>query len=159
MTTSGRALFIAPAFPRYAASRVSGFSRIVHVLNTTTSASSGLGASPSPRDSSMPLMRSESCAFIWQPNVVTWYRRIAVEGYPAAATRPSTRLKRARLLRHLDRPALADDDHFDLPRVLELILDLTCDLVREQHGAVVVHLGGLDDHPDLATRLKRVRLR
>jgi hypothetical protein len=22
------------------------------------------------------LMRSESCAFIWHPNVVTWYRRI-----------------------------------------------------------------------------------
>jgi len=22
----------------------------------------------------MPLIRSESCAFIWQPNVVTWYR-------------------------------------------------------------------------------------
>ena len=62
-----------------AASRVSGFSRIVHVLNTITSASSANGASPSPSDSSMPLMRSESCAFIWQPNVVTWYRRIAVE--------------------------------------------------------------------------------
>jgi hypothetical protein len=24
----------------------------------------------------MPLMRSESWAFIWQPNVVTWYRRM-----------------------------------------------------------------------------------
>ena len=29
---------------------------------------------PRPSSSSMPLMRSESCAFIWQPNVVTWYR-------------------------------------------------------------------------------------
>ena len=60
------------AFPRYAASRVSGFSRIVHVLKTTTSASSGDAASPRPSDSSMPLIRSESWAFIWQPNVVTW---------------------------------------------------------------------------------------
>src|SRR5262245_2130787 len=51
---------------------------MVHVLNTITSASSGDGASPSPSSSSMPLMRSESWAFIWQPNVVTWYRRIDV---------------------------------------------------------------------------------
>ena len=29
-------------------------------------------ASPRPSSSSMPLMRSESCAFIWQPKVVTW---------------------------------------------------------------------------------------
>ena len=43
---------------------VSGFSRIVQVLKTTTSASSGEGASPSPSSSSMPLIRSESWAFI-----------------------------------------------------------------------------------------------
>ena len=30
----------------------------------------------------MPLMRSESWAFIWQPNVVTWYRFKARESYP-----------------------------------------------------------------------------
>ena len=52
--------------------RSSAFSRIVQVLKTTTSASSWLGASPSPSDSSRPLIRSESCTFIWQPNVVTW---------------------------------------------------------------------------------------
>ena len=51
---------------------MSGFSRIVHVLKTSTSASSCAVASPSPSDSSMPLIRSESWAFIWQPNVVTW---------------------------------------------------------------------------------------
>ena len=55
---------------------MSGFSRIVQVLKTSTSASSCAVASPSPSDSSMPLIRSESWAFIWQPNVVTWYRRI-----------------------------------------------------------------------------------
>ena len=48
------------ALPRYAASRVSGFSRTVHVLKTTTSASFADVASPSPSDSSMPLIRSES---------------------------------------------------------------------------------------------------
>src|SRR5436190_22993302 len=58
----------------YAANFVSGFARIVHVLKTTTSASSWAAASPSPSDSSMPLIRSESWAFIWQPKVVTWYR-------------------------------------------------------------------------------------
>ena len=60
-----------------AAKRWSGFSRIVHVLKTRTSASSREAASPKPSDSSVPLMRSESCAFIWQPNVVTKYRRMA----------------------------------------------------------------------------------
>ena len=39
----------------------------------------GRTASPRPSSSSMPLIRSESCAFIWQPNVVTWYRRIGAE--------------------------------------------------------------------------------
>jgi hypothetical protein len=56
----------------WAAKRVSGFSRIVQVLRTITSASSCEAASPSPSSSSRPLIRSESCAFIWQPNVVTW---------------------------------------------------------------------------------------
>ena len=28
----------------------------------------------------MPFMRSESCSFIWQPNVVTWNDFTAVEG-------------------------------------------------------------------------------
>jgi hypothetical protein len=56
----------------YAANFVSGFSRIVHVLKTTTSASACEGASPRPSYSSMPLIRSLSWAFIWQPNVVTW---------------------------------------------------------------------------------------
>src|SRR6185437_1664620 len=71
---SGRSRFRAPASPMYAANFVSGFSRIVQVLKTTTSAASWLAASPSPSSSSMPLMRTLSCAFIWQPKVVTWYR-------------------------------------------------------------------------------------
>ena len=71
MIVSGRSRLRAAASPMYAASFVSGFSRIVQVLNTTTSASAALAASPSPSSSSMPLMRSESWAFIWQPKVVT----------------------------------------------------------------------------------------
>ena len=61
----------AAALPRCAARRVSGFWRTVQVLKTTTSAASSEAASPRPSDSSMPLIRSESCAFIWHPNVVT----------------------------------------------------------------------------------------
>ena len=44
------------------------------------------------------------------------------------------------LLGDFDRAALADDRHLDLARILELVLDLARDLVRQQHGAVVVHL-------------------
>src|SRR5437764_2201055 len=81
MIVSGRSRLRAAASPMYAANFVSGFSRIVHVLKTTTSASPCVGASPRPSSSSMPLMRSESCAFIWHPNVVTAYVRTC-PGYP-----------------------------------------------------------------------------
>src|SRR4029453_10199454 len=63
-----------------------------------------------------------------------------------------------RLLRHLDGARLADHDHLHLAGVLELILDLSRYLVRQQCGALVVHLGGLDDDADLAPRLEGVRL-
>src|SRR5204863_7933730 len=61
-----------------------------------------------------------------------------------------------RLLGELDSPALSDDRHFHLARVLELGLDLARDLVREQDGAVVVDLRRLDDHADLPASLERV---
>jgi hypothetical protein len=64
LALSGCSRLRAAASPRYAASFVSGFSRIVHVLRTTTSASSALGASPSPSSSSSPLIRSLSWTFI-----------------------------------------------------------------------------------------------
>ena len=56
------------------------------------------------------------------------------------------------------RAALADDRHLDLARVLELVLDLARDLVREQDRRVVVDLLRLDDHADLAAGLQRVDL-
>jgi hypothetical protein len=71
MTRSGSARLSAAACARCAAKRWSGFSRTVQVLKTITSASSWALASPMPSDSSMPLIRSESWAFIWQPKVVT----------------------------------------------------------------------------------------
>src|SRR5215831_4175098 len=68
------------------------------------------------------------------------------------------RLVRPALLRELDRAGLPDHGHLDLAGVLELILDLARDLVREQDGTVVVDLLRLDDHADLAARLERVDL-
>src|SRR5207237_8125379 len=59
---------------------------------------------------------------------------------------------------HVRGAALADHRHPDLARVLEVVLDLACDLVREQDGCVVVDLGRLDEHPDLAAGLQRVDL-
>jgi hypothetical protein len=50
----------------------------------------------------------------------------------------------ARVLRDVHRPALPDDGHLHLARVLELVLDLAGDLVGEEDGAVVVDLAGPD---------------
>src|SRR6188472_3559142 len=63
------------------------------------------------------------------------------------------------LLATSNRTRLTDHDHLHLTRILELVLDLARDLVREQGGAIVVDLGRLYDHADLTTRLQRVRLR
>src|SRR5215213_11749231 len=90
----------------------------------------------------MPFMRSESCSFIWQPNVVTW-KRFAAD---------------IALTSVVGGPRLPDDRHLDLARVLELLLDLAGDLVREQDGAVVVERARLDHHADLAAGLHGVDL-
>src|SRR3954449_4304012 len=86
----------------------------------------------------MPFMRSESCSFIWQPKVVTW-------NFMALSS-------------VVRRPRLPDDRDLDLPGVLELLLDLARDLVREQHGAVVVEGTGHHHHADLAAGLHGVDL-
>jgi hypothetical protein len=86
------------------------------------------------------------------------YRRPA-RARPATTAQPTPERRRGYLLRHLDGAALANDDDLDLARVLQLIFDLTGDLVREQDGSVVVDLGRLDDHADLPSRLQRVGLR
>src|SRR5262245_19236475 len=69
---------------------------------------------------------------------------------------PLRRVLRAALLRVLDRPRFADDRHLDLPRILEMLLDLAGDLVREQRGLVVSDLLGLHDHANLTAGLQRV---
>ena len=51
--------------------RLSADSRIEQVLKRIRSASSREAASPYPSDWSIPFIRSESCSFIWHPNVVT----------------------------------------------------------------------------------------
>src|SRR4051794_28153458 len=94
----------------------------------------------------MPFMRSESCSFIWQPNVVTWKRFIR---------RPMVGGSLARVVRGA---RLADDGHLDLARILELLLDLAGDLVRQEDGAVVVERARLDHHADLAAGLHGIDL-
>src|ERR671916_61197 len=86
----------------------------------------------------MPFMRSESCSFIWQPKVVTW-NFIALASVVGG-------------------PRLPDHGDLDLAGVLELLLDLARDLVREQDGAVVVERARDDHHADLAARLHGVDL-
>src|SRR3954447_14351090 len=87
----------------------------------------------------MPFIRSESCSFIWHPKVVTWKRFTALTSV----------VGRARLPDHGD---------LDLPRVLELLLDLAGDLVAEQDGAVVVERARYDHDADLAPGLHGVDL-
>ncbi len=76
-------------------------------------------------------------------DVVPAHRRRRVARPRSSLTARSAQRDRCRvsaLLRHLDRATLADDDHLDLARILELILDLPGDLVREKDRAVVVDL-------------------
>src|SRR6478752_5030231 len=142
-TRSGSSDFSRLASPRWATNRLSADSRIEQVLNRIRSASARPCASSYPSDSSMPFMRSESCSFIWHPNVVTWNDFIDPRGYSARVVR---------------RSGLPDHRHLDLTGVLELLLDLAGDLVREQDGAVVVEGAGVEHDADLAARLHRVDL-
>src|SRR4051794_39419405 len=59
---------------------------MVHVLSTTTSASRKLSVRSMPSASRRPAMRSESCSFIWHPNVRTTYLRVTRRGYASAGT-------------------------------------------------------------------------
>ena len=71
MSMPGRASLADLRDATWPRSLISAFSRTAHVLKTTTSASSGRCAAVSPRASSIPAMRSESCLFIWHPKVRT----------------------------------------------------------------------------------------
>src|SRR5215207_5935438 len=66
--------------PRWPYSLLSAFSRTQQVLSTTTSASSTSSVCSMPSAASNPAIRSESCSFIWHPNVRMWKRRGSVTG-------------------------------------------------------------------------------
>src|SRR4051794_36436284 len=96
----------------------------------------------------MPFIRSESCSFIWHPKVVTWNdfiraARVLATGGSAGVVRGAR---------------LPDHRHLDLAGVLELLLDLARDLVREQDGAVVVERARVEHDADLAAGLHGVDL-
>src|SRR5215218_7144198 len=77
-------------------------------------------------------------------------------GFPVLAS--SDRQARVGLTSVVGGPRLPDDGHLDLAGILELLLDLARDLVREQDGAVVVERAGLHHHADLAAGLHGVDL-
>ena len=70
-----RASFQRFNIPRLPYNLLSAFSRIQHVFNTTTSASSSSSTAHKPSASSKPEIRSESWSFIWHPKVRTTYER------------------------------------------------------------------------------------
>src|SRR5215211_8346223 len=103
----------------------------------------------------MPFMRSESCSFIWHPKVVTW-NFMARFSLVLASSDKKPELRS--LSSVVGGPRLPEDGDLDLAGILELLLDLARDLVRQQHRAVVVERARDDHDPDLAARLHRVDL-
>src|SRR5690606_3832460 len=63
---------------------LSAFSRMQHVLSTTTSASSTSSVATMPSATNWPAIRSESCSFIWHPKVRT-RKRLAGSGVAAGS--------------------------------------------------------------------------
>src|SRR5262245_3261153 len=61
-------------------------------------------------------------------------------------------------LRVVDRSRLPDDGDLDLSRILELVLDAACDVLRQPDGFLVRDLLALDHDADLAPGLQRERL-
>src|SRR5918994_452412 len=57
---------------------------------------------------------------------------------------------------HLANPALADNRHLYLARILEVTLYLLGDVVGQLGGDTVVHFGGLDHYPYLTSGLDRI---
>src|SRR5215218_476881 len=68
----------------------------------------------------------------------------------------ATRSRSGGSLRVIGRPALPNHGHLDLTRVLELLLDVPGDLVREHRRGVVVDLVRLHDDPQLASCVHRI---
>ncbi len=65
--TEGSAFFTAFHWPMRPYARCSALSRTVHVLRTSTEASSGRAASVNPAASARRTTSCESASFIWQP--------------------------------------------------------------------------------------------
>src|SRR5688500_4423596 len=104
---------------------------------TRASPTSSVGVIPSER--SIPPIRSESCSFIWHP-------KVRIRNVPFTSSRLPCELGGARLADHRD---------LDLPRVLELLLDLLRDVPCDRLGLEVVDVARGDHHAHLATGLHR----
>ena len=86
---SRRARFCLARRPTSLRSFCSAFSRTLHVLRTTMSASASASTRRNPAPWSTSSMRCESWTFIWQPNVVTAY--VGLVAMPDAVTKPRAR--------------------------------------------------------------------
>jgi hypothetical protein len=75
MRSDGSLSFNGFRCPRLPYRRLSAFSRIAHVLNTTTPAFATSSVGVIPSAVSKPAIRSESCSFIWHPKVRIRYVR------------------------------------------------------------------------------------
>src|SRR3954451_7220803 len=139
----GFAAFRGRRRPRLPYRRLSAFSRIAQVLRTTTSASAASSVATIPSDVRSPAIRSESCSFIWHPNVRTRNR-------PDMSFRLPPRLSRV-----LHRSELPHDRDADLTGVLELLLHLLGDVPRQHLRLQIVDALGLDHHADLPAGLHR----
>jgi len=68
-TVPGRSRFRRPKWPSREKALRCGLSRTEQVLMASRSAAVGSAVRRRPSDSKAPAMTSESCSFIWQPNV------------------------------------------------------------------------------------------
>src|SRR5665213_1874851 len=101
-----------------------------HVLNTTTSADSMSSVTTSPSATRAPASRSESCSFIWHPNVRMWkVRGRTASTAPPLVARPPPSVPVSMLTRTRIRPRVTNpgiDGYVRLTLALPLTLDLPC---------------------------------
>src|SRR5580658_6297228 len=145
MTRSGRARFRRASLPASLRSFCSAFSRTLHVLRMTRSASSTFAPARHPWAASTSTIRSESWTFIWHPNVCTKYRPASACG--GAASRSEGRGTSAILaaLRVLLAIELVDQPEHVVPVLLERNL-VTED--AEDHSIRTDHVGHALCDPD-----------
>src|SRR5262245_42279929 len=86
-----------------------------------------------------------------------WGRREAIRAISSRSVRSATQAPPAASFRIVDRSRLANHGDFDLSRILELVLDSACDVLREPHGFLVRDLFALYHDANLTAGLQSER--